>query len=602
MFKQFFSKNNLIYILLFITFFALRLYKIESLSPVISHDEVYYVTEARSLAVSGSDTSGQWKPWSLLPANSLFAELPGVIMTPAALLFPGSPFLAARFTHALFGSLIPLILAGIVFRLSKDKSWAITTAFLAGFNPWLFQTSRMGFDSLFSIFFYLLGIWLLLANKGWRRWWTVPIFILGFYQYQGMKIIFLPIVGISLFYLGLVEYQPKLELKKNIRRLLPLVLMLVFFSAFFFTHLVRLRSQEVGGRVTELIFFDNDNISATVNLERQQSIPNRYSQIFSNKATTIWDTFTSKYLASFDLNLLFIHGESLRNPFAVWSYGSFHLIEALFIVVGLIYLWHPRGKKDRRKQLATAFFIIALILISPLSNAINAMGNWIMFRSSFLFMWLIVLSGLGLSFLWNIFGNNKLKLLVRVVLVVLISASFIRFGYEYFFHYPVYGTNGKYFAERILSSYADRSGEDIKIIILGDESKFLFESIMAYSNLITKESIGDINQAMRSQNYQIKNLTVNTRCFDLTELNEETTIITDSSTALCEGQDLSSLEDMPISAIPSLLDSGAIFTVYNDRLCAGYGLDRFISIGDEILRVEKINDENFCQSFLIKAN
>ena len=152
-----------------------------------------------------------------------------------------------------------------------------------------------------------------------------------------------------------------------------------------------------------------------------------------------------------------------------------------------------------------------------------------------------------------------------------------------------------------MSSYANRSAEDGKIIVLGDESKFLFESIMAYSNLITKESIGDINRAMSSQDYQIKNITVNTRCLDLTQLNENTTIITDSSTALCDGQDLSSLEDVPISAIPSLLDSGAIFTIYNDRLCAGYGLNRFSRIGNEIMRVEKINNESFCQSFLIRA-
>ncbi len=69
---------------------------------------------------------------------------------------------AARLSSALFGTMIPTVLAGLVYRISKNIKWALFASCLAALNPWLIAYSQEGRPYSCSLFF--LSIYLLVSH------------------------------------------------------------------------------------------------------------------------------------------------------------------------------------------------------------------------------------------------------------------------------------------------------------------------------------------------------------------------------------------------------------------------------------------------------
>ncbi|PIR61295.1 MAG: hypothetical protein COU68_00175 [Candidatus Pacebacteria bacterium CG10_big_fil_rev_8_21_14_0_10_45_6] len=565
--------------------FAARLYKLSSVPSVVSHDEIYYMVEAKTISLTGRDPSGLWQPSSLIPANTLFAELPGTIMSLAARLIPQNPLLAGRVTSAVMGTLLPLLLAGVVFELSKNKRLFLITFLIATVNPWIFQFSRMSFDSLFSLFFYFTGFYLLLRLTGfWKLLAAIP-FILGFYQYQGLKVVFLPFVLIAA--LAVI-----LQSNKNLfsKKLLPIWLFLLILSIFFVSQVIRITNQAAGERTNDIIFAHRADFRLAAGVQQQQSIENIFQKTFVNSYTMMARSAAQAYLGSFNPQQLFVNGEARRNPFSVWSLGILYLIDAPLLVFGLLALW----REKRHKVLAIT--ISLLILLGPLPSALQTNDIWIMFRSSLLFISLVLLSGYGL------YAVTKLNRIFAIAIVALYVIFVTQFFYEYFFRYPIYGTEGKYFAERVLGEYVRRLPKSQKINVYADEKYFVFLEILLSANLITQDSVQQLQEAMQSGIYSLSNVRVDTTCFPVGIDWNSTTAVKDSSTAPCEGeQDVEQMKSLPKSAIASLLDSGAVFTLYNDQLCAQYSLGGSLFVRTDVFDFSKLSDEAFCRSFFITS-
>ncbi|MEN8253446.1 MAG: glucosyltransferase domain-containing protein [Patescibacteria group bacterium] len=579
------KKYYLALFLVFLLSLFLRFYNLESIPPAITHDEIYYAAEAKSIAVSGSDTSGTWRPWSLQPAHALFAELPGTIMAPAAFIFPNSPVLAARATHAFLGSLFPLILAVVALSLFKDKKLALITAMITAFNPWFFQFSRMGFDAILSLFFYFLGLLILLNTKKYWRLLSLPILFLGFFQYQGLKIIFPPLIFLFVAYLFSIDYDKKKSLFKNIIFQKSSLIILLLSLLLFITYIFNLSSQSAAGRVDDLIFFNRDLLSQELFAIKQASIPNFSQRIFTNAISTVASYAVKGYVSSFDPILLFVHGETVRNPSSVWTVGNFHLFDAILILIGFVYAWTL--KKWRKAMI----FIVSLILIAPLPVAINSVDIWVLYRSSLLYPLLIILSSIGFYFLWQ---KNRL---IKFFLIIVYLLSISSFLYQYFYRYPVYSTKGKYFAKRVLANHIKRSPDNQKYIILADESEFLFSSLLVFNNLINKENILAINTAMQNQDYNLSKINIQDNCIDLSQIDKASTIVADDSVTFCAD----AVKDQVVgrnTSIVSLLDGGWIYRIYNDQVCGDYELERFLKLEENLLAVEKLNQEIFCKNFL----
>lgn len=586
---------HLTYLALILIGLFLRLWQLGIIPPAIHHDEIYYAVEAQTIAVSASDPSGTWRPWHFRPAHVLYAELPGTVVALGTLL-SSTPLIAARLSSVVAGVVLPLALAWLAWGLFRRREISLVVTVLALFNPWIFQFSRLTFDSLFSLAFYYLGLAVLINTKGWWRVLSLLPLALGFFQYQGLKLVFIPMMIITLLYLVYQEW-PKRAFKgvSIIKRLAPLLVVGCGVLLIFGTYVTRLQSQTASTRIGDIIFFNEAYISRLVDEQRRLSILTPLTPVFVNKATVLSWEVLYKYVHAFHPILLFVAGEAVRNPFSVWSMGIFHVVDFFLIVLGIAAMWR------RSEWRGPGLFLLGLAVIAPLPLAVNTIEAWVIFRASFLFPILIMVAAVGWQSLWS----QKFRL-IKISMVLVYALALTWFGYQYFFRYPVYATAGSAFAERVMANYIHRLEPDTPVLILGDQGEFLFYAYLFHNQLITKANLPQINASLQQRQFQLNTVQVDTRCVPTSGEESTKVIISDAVNTVCdtdENSEPSATDSVRVTHIVSPIDSGTTFRVYNDPLCTQYSLNSFSRVQDwETLHVEALSDEEFCKRLLIYSD
>ncbi|MCA9369342.1 hypothetical protein KC721_03510, partial [Candidatus Woesebacteria bacterium] len=171
-----------------------------------------------------------------------------------------------------------------------------------------------------------------------------------------------------------------------------------------------------------------------------------------------------------------------------------------------------------------------------------------------------------------------------------------RFFFLYFYSYPIIGTQGEYFSERIVANYIERN-PDKKIIVYASEPRFMFETVLVFNNLITKETIASITTAYQEKKYSLDNFLITNTCYQ-PQADSSVVSIVNRATPTCDGSKTEKASTD--TAIPSLIDSGAIYRLYNDSLCSGYPLGTFSHISTNNFYVEKLTNTDFCSSFFTR--
>lgn len=546
---------------------------INTVPPILQDSEIYYATEGMSIIVSGSDVTGKWNPLSFTPANPNFSELSGSILIPGFLLFPNNVFLAAKFMSVIFGSLLPILLALIGFRLTNNKGIFLTTAIIATLNPWIFQFSRMSFDSLYSSFFYTLGIVLLLYLKNWQCLWSLLPFFIGFYQYQGHKPLLGPLVFITVIYL-IFE-------KKQVKKMFPQIVVLIITLIFFFIYLWRLPQLSSSVRLQNEILFDKTEVSKQVNLNRRLTLENPLPFVFDNKYSFMLKEINKRFFSSLDLKWMFVEGDASVDTFSVTGHGFFYLLDLILIISALYY-----------KKKSAILYLSAVALIGVIPNLLKNEEAWITFRSSIMFLGLVMLCGVGaLSIL-----SDKKKIF-KISLISIYILATLPFFYNYFFRYPLTSTKDMFFYDRVVANYIKRYPKEKQFIIYTQAPKMFFDSLITYNKLITKDNLSEIHNSYQSDIYKIGNITISGECLNQeATLNPNLIVIADYRKQSCE-KNPSIKPNVSSIQIASLIDSGARYIIYNDELCKKFQLNKSTYINKNIFDLEKLSVETFCQSF-----
>lgn len=580
---------------LIILFFLLNLFLkvvfLQTTPPGATYDEIIYIGEAQSIITYGTDLTGNWKPWHLEPSDSYYTELTSTVLTPGFVLFPKNPILASKFVPLILGSMLPILLGLIAYRLKKDRTVFICTTGIATLNPWIFQFSRMGYDSLFSIGFYLIGIVILLYLQNWKKLWAILPFFLGFYQYQGHKALLVPLVGLVLLYLFLEKYQLQALLKKFKtiildREMIAVSLTLLFSIFLTITYLIRLPNLTSGERISEFSFYDAETLTQQVNEERRLSLDSPFNSLFTNKYTVLGRSLASRFLNSFNPQRLFIEGHRAVDTFTVLDYGFFHLIDILALVVALAFI--VKNSKDHKPL----YFVLLFICIGALPNVIRTGSPWITFRGAFAFLGLALLMGVGLpGFFAEI--KSKYKLLVPVLYVL----CTLPFFFLYFVRYPITHTKYVGFYERVVASYIQRIGSESEVIIVPDRADATFNYLITYNKMLSEQNREQINHAAQTKEFEIDAIQIASTCpIDIETVTDTVPVFVHMSKKPCEPNQ----NQQTTTQIRSLIDAGLIFVVYNERLCSQYELGTYPSVKKNILAVETLSNQEFCQSFFSK--
>lgn len=571
--------------ILFAVFLLLsRTAYINSIPVAMAPDELIYALNAQVLSMTGTDLTGTWNPLSLTPFNLAFAELPAVIMAPAFWLID-NPIVAGRATHVLLSLVLPFVFGWFVSGLFGNKKLFWFGVVMAAINPWFWQFGRMSFDSYPALFLFLLGTAVWWHYKPWKQLTAVPIFLLAFFMYQGYKVVFVPWLGIlaitSIWQTYLSKKRPALKQFLKIPAVLSAGILLLFGAVVLAWYaLVALPDQSAKVRLNTLVLLDSELQATQVEAQRRLTIDNPLESVFSNKGTFIWHHVLERYARSTEPQLLFVTPEWHTNAFSV-PHGFFYLIDGLALIAGGYLLL----KNKRYHQVGV--LLVGLTVVAQLAAVLHSSGHSYTFRSGLAYALLLAVVVLGVSHLWH---KNHWW---RVGLVVGYTLSVAVFSYHYFYSYPLVSTEGLYYQNRLLSEYVSRLPAGTKVSIHSEQSEGLLGSYLFYSDVVQ----ADIHDKIIEQDgsYQFEDITFTNDCVNPSD--SETVYVQDRLIKLCED-----VQEATVSAsVVMVKDSGALFHLYNDQVCAPYELERFVQPNSLIdFDFPKMTDAEFCKTWLVK--
>lgn len=346
--------------------FFLRFYKITQIPPALNWDEASIGYNAYSILKTGRD---EWnRPFPLhfksygeykLPAQ-IYASIPGI----AAF---GLNELGVRITPVVYGTLTVVLLYFLTKALFGSELVALTASLLLAISPWHIQLTRASFESSFSVFWVVMGIWFLV--KGFKKpfWWimaTIP-FGVSVYTYNSARV-FTPLF---LFAVGIIYRNNFWKHKRQI------LLAGVLFTALLLPLIPFIASGEAKARYRLVSITDDAGLIPRIEERRNLSkLPKALTVLIHNRVTYVSYYFAQNYLAHFSPSFLFVSGAPHKQHH-VQKVGELFAIQAPFLLIGLYSLFKKKGKF---RWLIVSWILIAFIPVATTNDSIpNALRTLI---------------------------------------------------------------------------------------------------------------------------------------------------------------------------------------------------------------------------------
>ena len=563
-------------IFLFLFSLALRLFLLDRFPIGMTHDELDYAMNAKSLYLTRENmplTSPALFDFGNRDVDAVTGELPSFIIAPFIGPLDLNQF-NVRYIYAIIGSFLVVVVYLLTERLFGKSLLSRMAGILMAVNPWSFHFSRTAFEHTLAAFFYLAGTYVFISTDRWRQFAALPLFVGGFLSYLGAKPLFAPLIIILFVY----KFMQKINYRK------PLIIFAVIALSIFLGYYATLKLQPIGIRMGELVIFNPRFASGIVDLERKQAIPNLGLEFFSNKAVVLGKRVVNVYLGAFSTEFLFTRGEA-RGAYSFWQHGMFYYLDFPLIILGIIALYLLNKK---------AFWLMVLLLASsPFASSLDILDESYAVRSFFMFPFLVIFAAAGMWKIYSDFGK-KIFLFVSFIYFLLV----INFLNLYFYRYPVYSAEGFFFSEKILSSYLSRVNaldQVRQINVYVRAPKIIFEEYLFHQNLyITEEAVRLVNEKLKKRNFSDRKIVFTNDCPKDTRVVEGEISIYDRKLD-CAGK-----KDRDLSIL-SLADAGEIFLLRNDVLCKNQEIPRYYRLLDsQKLKANQLSNFEFCENWIAR--
>lgn len=570
---QFIIKHWLLIFVLIIGALS-RLIWLDRIPSAIGGDELTYILEAKSIAVSGKDLSGAWNPLTVLlfkyPPDERQAELPYLVNLPVVGTTRLSLF-TARITSVVLSILTIVGLYLLVYELF-NANVAIASAFMMAINPWQIYIGRTAYDMVPAVCFYLWAMYFTIVRRGKLLLWSIPLYMLAFYSYIGTKIILLPVVVVMSLYV--IKELPHSENKKKIGILLCSI---VVFLSFFIYNLFETSSTT---RLSEIISLYDPAISQTVDIIRKISIRNQLVDIYVNKYTILLSIILTKLSRAFSSDYLFAYGDQF---YSLYTHGLFYFLDAFFLLVGIVTMFFAY----RRKMIYLCLFAV----IGSIPHLVHSVSTEDFTpHLVMMFPFLIIFIGFGIyEIAYKQFPRYRKYLLLVIISLYCISLG--NFLQIYWFQNPLYGNFD--FSFRTLSKYLQIQKKDHKVIVYSVRTMDLYKKYLFYSNGIQKENIPSIREALKGKDIHMNNIS-------FVGCDKGATILRDATVVYDSGCGPLSVLDKFLK-ISRLKDGGDEFKIYNDTQCSGYQLKPYPEKFDmKDLDIEYLSTKVFCETYIAR--
>lgn len=322
-------------LIIFITLFAfgLRIYKVTTIPPSLSWDEVSIGYNAYSILKTGRDEHGRLFPIDSFIAYGDYKPPIAVYLTVPAVAIFGLNEFSVRLPSVIAGTLTILLTYFVVrqfFYLYKRKeALALIASMALAISPWHIQLSRAGFEANIALCFIVLGVLLTICSQTKARlkmvcW--IP-FVVAIYTFNSSRY-FVPFLV-----LGLLVYFRKAFIKHRGYTVVGFIIALILFLPV----VPHLLSPESRLRFKEVNIFTDLQVIQTSNNRIAYENNAWYAKILHNRRIGYLRSFLMHYFDHFDPQFLFIKGDG--NPkFSIQDVGQLYLVEAPFLVFGILSL------------------------------------------------------------------------------------------------------------------------------------------------------------------------------------------------------------------------------------------------------------------------
>lgn len=357
--------KTLLFLIISLAFF-LRIYKITSIPPSLNWDETSIGYNAYSVLKTGRDEWGEFMPLHFrsfgeykLPAQ-IYASIPAIAIF-------GLNEFGVRITPVVYGTLTVLLLYFLVNELFKKKEVSLISAFFLAISPWHIQLTRGSFESSFSLFWFVMAVWLLvkgLRNQKWIILSMIP-FAISVYTYNTARV-FTPLFLFA-FYLLNIKFMFK-NFKYMFLSTLSFVVLMLPLVPFAL-------SGEASARYKLVSITDDAGLIPRIEERRNLStLPALVTKLIHNRYTYNTFYFSQNYIAHFSPDFLFISGAGHRQHH-VQGVGQLYWIQAPFLLYG-VYLLIKR--KDQSLKILLPWLFLAFVPVSMTNDSIpNALRTLI---------------------------------------------------------------------------------------------------------------------------------------------------------------------------------------------------------------------------------
>ncbi len=369
---------------------VLRFYKLDKAPPSLSWDEAAVGYNAWAILHWGKDEWGKTLPLVFRSFEDDKHPIHIYLTVPSIALF-GLNEVGVRAPSAIFGVLNLLAIFFLAKKLFKSELAGIVASLVLAISPYNVHFSRFNHELNFVLFFFMLGIYLLLKGIEKKNY----LVILGFaslgldlLSYHSAKIIVPPVVVLATF----LYFKDLLKVKK--------LFILGILSFSFFVSLLFVEPALLGG----------------ARLKQTSSPQERTVQAVANK-----------YLKHFTYDFLFVKGDA--NPRLSSQTGTFYKADMVFLAIGVLaLLWGIiRGRKEYLIILAWA--LLAPIPSSITSEAPHAARAMFMTES-----WHLIIV-LGIYTVISAFKSKIIKILIGLMIAGVFGASLFKYWNSYFNDY-----------------------------------------------------------------------------------------------------------------------------------------------------------------------
>ena len=444
------DKKVLAVILLVLLGAGLRLYKLGAVPDSLNADEAAIGYNAYSILKTGKDEYGRAFPLLFQSFDDYKLPLYIYITVPSVAVFGLNDF-SIRLPSALLGTATVFATFFLVDLLLSSSSIAILASFLLAISPWHLQFSRSAYEANVAVFFFVVGMALLMKGIKQKALYIPGFFLLALsvWSYHSSRI-FIPLLLAGFVMVYFAEIR-----KSKMYFLLGSALFIVICTPLLLLSI----SPEGLVRARGVSALDNDELASRNvswrEVDGKTGIP--FSNIIHNQRFVNMSIVLKGYLEHYNPNFFF--SEIVQGKHHAPGVGLLYLWELPFLLYGFHVMANRKGKG---KYILFFWLVFAPVAASPTINLPHPVRTLVFLPVVQIF----VAAGLW-ELCVRISSMKKIysQLLLGTGICVIIYSGFY-YLHQYYVHGPVdYASEWQYGNEQVVSAVKTMQDKFDKVIV-----------------------------------------------------------------------------------------------------------------------------------------